>query len=330
MNPSFPRSIRARAWHVEMWFLSLLAILAVGCGKQPEPAGRGTGEQEARTIPTADQIANATYRGLDVAPEVTLTAGEWEGQPFAEGGASRPSATLAPDFKLAGDMNGDGVPEAIVLIATSSGGSGTFLHAAVVGGRGTAAENLGTAPLGDRVQVMHARLVDSRLVLDLVEAGPEDAMCCPSQKATRVFALEPGALKEIAATATGTLSIEDLAGVEWVLKSFAWNQPAPVEPRITLQFDGSRLTGSSGCNRYNGNVSAGEMPGDITIDDRMASTRRACEEEITLLEDRYLKALTAVNKFSFLATRLALTYRQGDSIATLIYAAEPLAVGQGQ
>ena len=82
--------------------------------------------------PSVEELAVATYEGITEEP-ITLIDGRWEGEPYVEGGASRPSVGLIDHFVLNGDLNGDGRAEAAALLWSSSGGSGTRLYLAVVG-----------------------------------------------------------------------------------------------------------------------------------------------------------------------------------------------------
>jgi heat shock protein HslJ len=272
----------------------------------------------AAGAPSQEELKNATFRGI-YEVSVTLDAGEWEGEPFVPGGASRPRVVLARDFRLVGDLAGDDDEEAVVLLSESSGGTGTNSYLAVVGRRGEGLVNLGTALVGDRVQIRSARIADRRIELDVVQAGPEDAACCPSQKATRGWALGADGLKEVASEVTGTLSLADLAGVEWVLTHFAWQDPAPAEPVITLVFEGERVTGSSGCNRYFAGVEAGGMPGNLKVGP-VGGTRMACPEDRMSLEGRYLKALERVVNFRFVAGRLVLVWREDGVTRGMLFA----------
>lgn len=156
--------------------------------------------------PSLQELANAEYSGIEESA-VRLVDGQWQGQPYAEGGASRPSVGLAKGFGLYGDVDGDGEAEAIVLLWTSSGGSGTFDYIAVVDrGADGKAVNTGTAPLGDRVKVQSAEVVDGQLVFEVVQAGPNDAMCCPGQRVRRTFALKDSGLTEISSEDLGRVS----------------------------------------------------------------------------------------------------------------------------
>ena len=154
---------------------------------------------------TAAELAGATYQGIDEG-SITLQNGRWEGEPYVEGGASRPAAGLVGDFVLSGDLNGDGINESVVLIWQSSGGSGTFRYLAVMERDGDQVKNLGMAELGDRVKVRGGRIDGELIVLDVLQQGEGDAACCPTQLATRSWLMIDGQLVEGDINITGTLS----------------------------------------------------------------------------------------------------------------------------
>jgi hypothetical protein len=122
-----------------------------------------------------------------------------------KGSAAAPSVMLVGNFRLTGDLDGDGAAEAVVLLAWSGGGSGEFLHLAVLGRRNGRVRNIATAPIGDRVQVRDARIDGHRITIDVVQAGPGDAMCCPGELATRSWTLASGRLGETPPRITGRL-----------------------------------------------------------------------------------------------------------------------------
>jgi len=130
---------------------------------------------------------------------------------------------------------------------------------------------------------------------------------------------EPGHGQEVGSEITGPLSLADLAGVEWVLTHFGREDPAPPEPAITLVFEGERIVGSSGCNRYFAGVEAGEAPGELAIGP-VGSTRMACPEDQMALEDRYLKGLGSVVRFGFATGKLVLSWSQDDATGSMLFA----------
>lgn len=303
--------------------LTTVAVNLSACGQGSE---RSVAESitplenlnEPTPPPTPEELANATYIGVTDEP-VQLTDGHWEGEPFVEGGASRPAVGLVADLLLSGDLDGDGNQEAIVLLWTSSGGSGTFDYLAAMGRRGDQVVNLATTEIGDRVKIRDARLSEGRIVLNVVQAGPEDAACCPSEKATRTWILQTDRLVEQEPAITGKLSLADLMGPEWVLTHFSWDEPAPEEPEVTLVFEAERIAGKSGCNNFFGAAEeGGDIPGSISIG-QVGATRMMCPEEIMAVEDRFQRQLTGVTQYSFLAGKLALTWQNDGTAGVMLF-----------
>jgi heat shock protein HslJ len=299
--------------------IAMLAIASLSCGpKPPAPegvSGDAPATAAASVVPlTLESIADATIEGIYDEP-IQLQAGRYEGEPFDPEGASRPTAGLAEDFLLTGDLDGDGVEEAVALLWETSGGSGTFTYLAVFAREGDGVVNSATAEIGD------ARINGHKVELDVIRAGAEDAACCPGEMATLAWSYDGDTLTLVdAGVEPSRLSVAALAGPEWVLKKFGWNEPAPTEPEITLLFEEGRIAGGSGCNRYMGQVTEGEMPGDLLVG-LLAGTMMACPPEIMELEDRYRQDLEKVVKYGFLNRHLILTFeKDGGDIGTLFFA----------
>ncbi len=267
--------------------------------------------------PTATELTNATYTGIEEGP-ITLVEGIWQGEPYEEGGASRPSAGLVEGFSLVGDLNGDDSNEAAVLIWQSSGGSGTFSYLAVMGRSDDEVKNLGTAEIGDRVKLRSGRIDDGSIILDVLQQGEGDAACCPTQLATRAWSMVDGQLLEGEVEITGTLSLDILAGTEWVLTHLNRDELLSGEAQVTLVFGEGHISGNSACNRYSASVEQGEAPADLKIGLAMG-TRMACPDELMEREQKYLDALAHVTGFSFLAGKLALNWNQDDVWSTMLF-----------
>jgi heat shock protein HslJ len=269
--------------------------------------------------PSWQEAANASYAGALGAP-VTLVDGLWHGAPYAEGGASAPRAGLTRDFLLSGDLDGDGAEETAVLIWTSTGGSGTYDYLFVLdrGADGAVSARAG-APLGDRVKLRAASIVEGRVVLDTVQAGPGDAACCPGQKIRRTFALADDAMTEYSTEDQGRLSLADVGGA-WVLTHFAYDEKVPDGIEITLQVEGDRIAGTAACNRYSGALREGDTPGDLALTGPLAVTRMMCPPPLMESEQRYLQALQGLVQYSFMAGKLALTWRDGEATSMLLFA----------
>jgi len=267
--------------------------------------------------PSASELANMSYAGIN-GDTVTLEDGRWEGKPFVEGGASRPAIGLVSDFRLTGDLDGDGVDEVVVLLWKSSGGSGNFSFVAAAGRRDGKPVGLGSALIGDRVQLRSGQIQDGMIKLDVIQQGSDDAACCPSQNTSRYWTLETDGLHEGEAQVTGTATLQDIMDKEWILIQLNRDEPVPEVPVVTLNFDGERLTGKSGCNGYFAGVTEGEIPGDLTVG-TIGGTRMACPEETMALESRYLESLGNVIKYGFLNGKLALMSQQDGVTKILLF-----------
>ncbi len=295
--------------------LVLLASSTLACGLG-SAAGGATDNDLADTAPTVAELVNATYAGVFDEP-VTLTGGRWEGEPYVEGGASRPSAGLVEDFVLRGDVDGDGRDDAVVLLWESSGGSGTRTYLAAMGRAGGAVVNLGTALVGDRVQVKTGFVADGLITLDLIHAGPGEAACCPTQKALAGWRLIDGAMTPSESVITGTLSLDDLQGPVWRLAAIGWDDPVEEDPGAVIRFDGDKVTGNGGCNGYFGTVSS-NTPGQLEFS-AMGTTMMACPDPVMDLERRYLRTLARGSSYGFVAGRLVIGCETEDGLVSLIF-----------
>jgi len=293
-----------------------VAFILIGAVIAAAPACNRTAATRQPSAPSLEELASATYIGVEDRP-ITLADGHWQGEPLIDGGASRPSVMLVDGFGPVGDLDGDGRDETTVLLAESSGGSGTFLYLAVMGRRNGRIVNIASALVGDRVQVRGGCVTDGHIQLDVVQAAPGDAACCPSQLATRRWTLDGDGLTEGPMTITGNLSLETLAGPEWALVELGRDEPVSDIVEITLSFHEGKVTGVGGCNRYFATVTS-SSPGMLAFSG-MGTTRQACPEPAMSLERRYLSTLAGASSFSFLGGRLVLGCKTDNGPVALIF-----------
>jgi len=286
--------------------LAFFAATAVGlapawAGASEDRGGDSRTDEVAAsgTAPIPEELAGATYTGIEDQGPVTLSAGKWEGQSLIEGGASVPTLWLSEGFHLTGDLDRDGADEAVVHITYSSGGTGNFGYLAVMGREGGEIVQEAIGLVGDRVQIRAARLDGGSVVLDVLQVGSGDGMCCPRQLATRTFSIENGKLVETASEVTGTVSLATLEGKEWVLRKLDADDGTPTAGQATLIFESGKVSGSTGCNWYQGSVSEGESATSLVIGP-LATTRMACPEPLMAQEHAFLERLGQAELFQFL------------------------------
>jgi heat shock protein HslJ len=271
--------------------------------------------------PSLDEIRNSPVNGLFDEP-VTLRDGHWEGEAYAESGASRPSAGIAGDLVVYGDLDNDGEDEAVTFLWSSTGGSGTRNFVGVFERDAAGISNTATALIGDRVQVRSARIVGQRLETDVVQHGPSDAMCCPTVRALRLWSLEGGELREGPAVVLGPIGVSDLDGTMWRLVRSGDRELAQDIGDVTLRIDGQRIAGRAPCNRYAGAIADRNSPGELEIG-ALASTEKACASGLVMrMEQDFFATLMAIEHFAFLSGQLVLTGHRGNSIIALHFVSE--------
>jgi heat shock protein HslJ len=266
--------------------------------------------------PVFDEIRHGTLRGITEAP-ITLLDGVWIGPEATPGDASRLQVVLWSEPIAFGDLDGLPGDEAVVLASASTGGSGSFVYIAAFARRDSRLSEATATLVGDRVKVLALSVADRRVTLEIVEAGPGDALCCPSRFARKTYALQGSTLVPVATAASPAASMADLAGTEWILISFG-DQPILGSARSpTLVMEGARVSGFGGCNRYTGTIEE-KTPGVVSIGS-LATTNMACVGPAAEIEARFLTGLTRVSRYTIVAGRLQLIYLEDGAPRPLTF-----------
>ena len=295
---------------------AVFALALAGCGGGDQPPPERLKPPGPPPTPTIEQLQAATVNGVFEQP-VTLTGGAYEGEPAEPGAASRPMLTLWVPSVHFGDVDGMPGSEAVAMLGATSGGSGEMVHVAVFGVRDGALANLGTAPVGDRVRLQSLWLERGKVIMDVIEAGPEDAACCPTQVARKTYGIEGGAFKQLSSEVRGVLAVSMLGANEWTLVEIDGEPlPAGVEAPL-VHFTADKLRGFAGCNRFTAPVTESK-PGEIDIG-AAAAEKKACPEPQMALENEFLTRLDAVSHYGYLAGQLALSWQDGDRSGMLLF-----------
>jgi len=148
-----------------------------------------------------DLLKNTSYTLPDIG-EVRLKDGHFE-QKYGEGATQVNQVDLQKE--AVGDLNYDGAPDAAVILAVNTGGTGVFIYLVVLTNQDGKPVQAVAQTLGDRVQVQTLAIQDEQIQMNSLGFGPDDPMCCPSQQVTQTYQFENGDLKllnESSVTAT--------------------------------------------------------------------------------------------------------------------------------
>jgi heat shock protein HslJ len=103
-----------------------------------------------------------------------------------------------------------------------------------------------------------------------------------------------------------------LDGTTWILTSLGGRTP-PTDATATARFDGSRVQGSNGCNRYSAPV---VMRGTtIEISRKAATTNMACAPDLMKLADAFMTALFSARSYRSSSHQLELLGADGRVLA---------------
>jgi hypothetical protein len=151
---------------------------------------------------SADVLKNIAYKTQwTPSGTVQLKDGGYSA-PETPGSASRLDVRLAPEIAY-GVLNGE--QAAAVVLVSTPGTSGTFYDLAVVVERHGKPVNINTAALGDRTRVKSLAIANNQVVVDMVRAGRNDPLCCPTEHTLQKFAVKDGNLVLTSTTVLGTV-----------------------------------------------------------------------------------------------------------------------------
>jgi heat shock protein HslJ len=89
--------------------------------------------------------------------------------------------------------------------------------------------------------------------------------------------------------------------------------PSAVTP--TIRFNGNAVSGSAGCNTFNG---LADINGDQIRFDQVQSTKLACEDPMATVEAAYLQALNLSTQFTVTGNTLVITNPQGKPALSFV------------
>ena len=108
---------------------------------------------------------------------------------YGAGATQQVQAGVVGDLVAFGDLDGDRVADAAVVVFIDPGGSGTFIHLLAMNDREGTPVQAGRESLGDRVRVQKLTISGGHIFVAMLAHGPGDGLCCPSVQIRRAFTL---------------------------------------------------------------------------------------------------------------------------------------------
>jgi heat shock protein HslJ len=181
--------------------------------------------ETVREAASVNTLRNLTYPSEWTASKAApLTDGEYS-ESAAPGSATKTVVKLHE--RMAFGYHPDGQQLAAVVLVTDPGGSGTFYDLAVLLFRAGEPQHVASASLGDRVRIESLAIVNGEIVVRMIAQGPDDPMCCPTQRVVERYALQGDRLER---TSSQVLSgTPDLVGTTWEWERFLGGDDSAIE-----------------------------------------------------------------------------------------------------
>lgn len=282
--------------------------------------GLGAADPTNGSALTVRTLMNTTYSGIYDEP-VTLTDGVYEERDPPVNVRYRDNATLF------GDLDGDGVDDAVVFLTDSGGGTAAFTYVAAQLNQNGQPFDAGAVMVEDRTQFRSASIQNGQIELEFTTRGPGDADCCPSHMVHKTYALQDGRLTEIAGGETEPVRVSaaDLDGTSWRLVELGENKPVADDTEITIAFASDQISGSGGCNTYNSNFTLSDDNPFLVTFGPIAATRMLCPDPAGSEETAYFSALGAATIWGYHFGDLVISYGAGNERDRLRFTAQPAA-----
>lgn len=249
-------------------------------------------------------LADSTVSGIFDRP-VTLKHGQYEGLPFVPDGHARPALRLWPELMRSADLDGRGGEEKIGLLSETSGGSGERVYLLAARSIDGGYHAWPAVLIGDRVKVRSLRIRNAEIVLEIVEAGPDEAFCCGTQLSRLVYRLSDRGLVLKDREIQGRLSIGILQDTHWVLLDRPGERLNALHPAcVEMWVQDDQITWDVGGQRYTGILDEKE-PGNIAISNVAPAIPDPDADRSQ--QERLIARLSKVVHYTFRAGRLLLT-----------------------
>jgi hypothetical protein len=161
-----------------LFFVTTLLLMVVSCAT-PTPKGPLT----------TDALMNGVYQSKwALIGKVKLTNGICR-ESFIPSSSTQIVIKMAEPIAI-GDLNGDRVDDAAVILISNPGTAGTYYDLAAVVNVDGVPYNIATESLGEDIQVKSLSMTSGVIRVEMVVHGPRDPLCCPTLPVTQSYRLQ--------------------------------------------------------------------------------------------------------------------------------------------
>jgi len=116
---------------------------------------------------TLDILKNAEYYSQNTGTRIKLVNGTYSSEPLAGEPQADYFVKLDTDYVVFGDLNNDGQEDAIVILVSRAGGTGTFRQLAVMLNSNGSPSNVANQDLGDRTAINSLTISSGVISVDM-------------------------------------------------------------------------------------------------------------------------------------------------------------------
>jgi hypothetical protein len=133
-----------------------------------------------------------------------------------------------------GDLNGDGLDDAALVLGVSCGGTGVFESLIVVLNAGGVTQQVGRDDLGDRSAINALTIASARVTLDMRVNGPDDPLCCPTLPKSQTYRLVEDALWKTRVTSRTPADSERAVDIQSPADGATLGSPFTIHGSVTI------------------------------------------------------------------------------------------------
>lgn len=215
---------------------SIVSPPAPLAGPSPAPIIQASLTPAPTSVPalTADQLKNAQYQLVfqDSHKTIQLTNGVYQN-------GSDPASPDYADVTLVqqmafGDLNGDGLGDAAVLLAENYGGTGVFVSVIAMINQNGKLVQAAAEMIDDRPMINSIVIKDGQIFLDATVHGPNDPGCCAAQPVKQVYRFVGGKLVYTSISMKTANGLERVITIDSPVDGSSASWPLMITGKVTI------------------------------------------------------------------------------------------------